>query len=133
MLTSIHQDNRIQEILAEGKTVDDFYAVCDLLKGLPKKYKNSSKMKENNDVTESISFEYFNLNDVNEDYSDILLADDMQANFEKEMIFNSEPCTDNDNVTNNCWSMLQNEFVKNGDKLLPVWLCHSRPRVTEEE
>lgn len=130
-MISIHQDNRIQEILAEGKTVDDFYAVCDLLKDLPEKYKNSSKTKKNNDNTESISFEYLNWNDVNEDYSDIFL-DDLLADFEKEMNFSSEPCIDNDNVTNN-WSVPQNELVKNDDKLLPVWLCHSRPRVVEEE
>lgn len=142
----IHQDSSIQQILAEGKTFADFYAVCDILKDMPKKY-NSTFTKEECEVSDNylIDFDFNSIetpcvfNETETD-SDILLLKKLNFDSVPELNCVSEVSVNNDTKTSdyNCFGTqnrdeLFEDKTKSPVKHLPIWLCHSRPRVVEED
>ncbi|XP_054713995.1 uncharacterized protein LOC129223420 isoform X2 [Uloborus diversus] len=137
----IHQDDKLQKVLAEGSTLSDFYSVCDILKHFPQKHMESSidntkstehltnhhsPNSENNGnkmlVSESVLYVKKEM-DCNENYS-------IQCLFENSALSDTE--NDNHRLLENTVGMetsCQNPAPVSHS--MPIWLCHSRPRILD--
>lgn len=144
LLNSIHQDSNIQQVLAEGRTFADFYTVCDLLRDLPQKKYSSTETNENVNIDACVTLDKFqsleisNL-DLVDTNSDMLHK---QANFNyfaetnsQAVIAEDEKSSINDSGSSVTETSDDSFIFKNESpiKHLPIWLCHSRPRVVEDE
>ncbi|GIY60183.1 hypothetical protein CEXT_248871 [Caerostris extrusa] len=143
----IYQDDELRKILTEGSTLKDFYSIIEILKKFPDKV---------NHATESVSFEqepdlgnFFE--SANPDFQESAgrnvlelktscIANDNEHKFCDQTVkrnsalsdanenFISEMNARNENNSEATAPVLDDTF-----KYLPIWICHSRPRIAINE
>ncbi|GBM12352.1 tRNA-dihydrouridine(16/17) synthase [NAD(P)(+)]-like, partial [Araneus ventricosus] len=140
----IYQDDEVREILTEGSTLADFYSVVEILKKLPAKLSNSEESNaivKNNDpehILESINFSFEEFADTNTiTQNTIPVVCDNEENSLLHSTRNHNMSDSNENFINNMDS--GNDDIRNENEAddtlnyLPIWVCHSRPRVAITE
>ncbi|XP_055948398.1 uncharacterized protein LOC129981548 [Argiope bruennichi] len=138
----IYQDDEVREILTEGSTLADFYSVVEILKKLPAKLsyaEKSNTIGKDNDpdyILESINFNFDEFSDTNNQTSQTIpLVYDNEENFQLHSTRNHNLFDSNENLINDTDS--RNDNINDGTddtiKYLPIWVCHSRPRIAITE
>ncbi|KFM61139.1 tRNA-dihydrouridine(16/17) synthase [NAD(P)(+)]-like protein, partial [Stegodyphus mimosarum] len=139
----LHQDDNVRQILAEGSSYSDFYKVCNVLKNLPSKI-----LKEYDGDGDVFDYDLHklsdNLFDAHENRSEFITncsskLTKTDCDILSNHFFSSDDSDGSDSDIENgksCLSAertLANEVKKKCILNLPVWLCHSRPRITDNE
>ncbi|XP_035227837.1 tRNA-dihydrouridine(16/17) synthase [NAD(P)(+)]-like isoform X2 [Stegodyphus dumicola] len=139
----LHQDDNVRQILAEGSSYSDFYKVCNILKNLPSKI-----LKEYDGDGDVFDYDLHKLSDslftTHENRSGFISnCNSKLAKTDCDILSNHFFSSDDSDGSDSdiedresCLSVertLTNEMKKKCTLNLPVWICHSRPRITDNE
>ncbi|GFT24953.1 hypothetical protein NPIL_474111 [Nephila pilipes] len=136
----IYQSEEVRLILTEGSTLKDFSSVIEILKQFPERFphvKESKKIVDEYELDNFLSFSFQESTELKDLESTVSTAiNDNELGFDQQAMSNrvfsnnneiSDLSDENENVLE-----VMDEIMDEVDEdvnYLPIWLCHSRPRV----
>lgn len=136
----------MQQILTEGSSYTEFYKVVELLKKFPVKYSNLKNFDEETENSEDFSdnIALSLISTFKETSDSVNLELNTKNNNSTDKQINGDQMFSTQHSDTNCEDIESNVIDSNDTtmneteglmkfKNLPVWICHSRPRIADDE
>ncbi|KAG8184163.1 hypothetical protein JTE90_010205 [Oedothorax gibbosus] len=142
----IYIDDEVQQILTEGSSFTDFYKVVELLKKFPAKYSHTDNFDEDTKNSEEVLEKFSSsLSSTFEEITDLLYPGTNTENSQLDKQITGDNIFSMQHSDMNSSQDIERSIIDNDSaamdetkdltisKNLPVWICHSRLRIVDDE